>query len=64
MKYLSVTQIAEKWGVYNRRIQVLCHEDRIPGAVRIGPVWVIPDDVEKPKDARIKSGKYRKKTAV
>ena len=30
------------------------------GAVKIGYSWVIPADAEKPKDARVKSGKYIK----
>ena len=60
MKYLSIAQTAEKWGISTRRIQILCNEDRIPGAMRIGYVWAIPADAEKPADARIKSGKYIK----
>ncbi len=60
MKYLSVTQTADKWGISQRRIQTLCNEDRIPGAVRIGHSWAIPEDAPKPADARIKSGKYIK----
>ena len=60
MEYMSISQAAEKWGITPRRIQVLCKQDRIPGAARIGYVWVIPLDAEKPKDARIKSGKYIK----
>ena len=56
---MSISQAAEKWGITPRRIQVLCKQDRIPGAARIGYVWAIPMDAEKPKDARIKSGKYR-----
>ena len=35
MNYLSVPQTAEKWGISARRIQVLCSDGRIPGAVRI-----------------------------
>ena len=62
MKYLSVTQTAEKWGISQRRIQTLCNEERIEGAVRIGHSWAIPEDAPKPTDARIKSGKYIKKT--
>lgn len=58
MKYLSVPQTAEKWGISSRRIQVLCGEDRISGAVRIENRWAIPDDAPKPADASIKSGKY------
>ena len=61
MKYLSVTQTAEKWGITQRRIQTLCNENRIEGAVRIGHSWAIPEDAQKPADARIKSGKYIKK---
>ena len=36
MKYLSVTQTAEKWGISTRRIQILCNGNRIPGAIKIG----------------------------
>ena len=60
MEYMSITQAAEKWGITQRRIQVLCKEKRIPGAIRIGYVWAIPADAEKPKDARVRSGKYVK----
>ena len=61
MNYLSVSQTAEKWGISTRRIQILCGEGRIPGAMRIGAFWAIPEDAAKPTDARIKNGKYIKK---
>jgi DNA-binding transcriptional regulator LsrR (DeoR family) len=61
MKYLSVSQTAGRWGITRRRIQRLCNEGRVEGAVKIGSYWAIPEDAEKPKDARIKSGKYIKK---
>lgn len=60
MTYLSIAQTAERWGISPRRIQILCGEGRIPTAIRIGRAWAIPDDTEKPTDARIKSGKYIK----
>ena len=60
MEYLSIRQTAEKWGISVRRIQILCKEKRIPGAIRIDYSWAIPADAEKPVDARIKSGKYMK----
>ena len=63
MKYLSITQTAERWGISTRRIQILCGEGRVPGAIRIGSVWGIPEDAAKPADARIKNGKYIKKPA-
>ena len=64
MEYCSIRQISEKWGISVRRIQVLCVERRIPGAVKIGYSWAIPVNAEKPKDARAKSGKYAKNGVV
>ena len=58
MEYLSVTQTAEKWQITGRRIQTLCTEGRIEGAMKIGSYWAIPADAEKPTDKRISSGKY------
>ncbi|MPN16742.1 hypothetical protein SDC9_164087 [bioreactor metagenome] len=60
MEYLSIRQTADKWGISIRRIQVLCTEGRIPGAMKVGSYWAIPADAEKPDDQRIKSGKYIK----
>lgn len=60
MDYLSIKQVSEKWGLGTRRIQTLCMEGRIPGATKIGSYWAIPADAERPKDERIKTGKYRK----
>lgn len=61
MEYISISEAAVKWKVSNRRIQILCNDNRIPGACRIGSIWAIPKDAEKPKDARIRTGKYCKK---
>mgnify|MGYP003531669309 CR=1 len=47
MKYLSVKQISEKWGISVRRVNILCSEKRIPGATKIGFYWAIPADAEK-----------------
>ena len=62
MKYLSTIEIAEKWEMSPRRVGILGNQDRIPGAQRAGSRWIITEDAEKPNDARIKSGKYRKET--
>ena len=50
----------EKWGISARWISDLCKGNRIPGAIKIGSYWAIPADAEKPKDERIKSGRYIK----
>lgn len=62
MDYISVTKTAEKWGISTRRIRILCNEGRIPGAYKKNAYWVIPEDAEKPRDERIKSAKYVKKS--
>ncbi len=60
MEYLSISQVAKKWELSSRRINVLCSEGRIPGATKIGSYWAIPVNAKKPADARIKSGRYVK----
>ncbi|MCC8050826.1 MAG: DNA-binding protein [Clostridiales bacterium] len=60
MEYLSIKQVSEKWGLSTRKINTLCFEGCIEGAIKIGFYWAIPVDAEKPKGERIKSGRYIK----
>jgi hypothetical protein len=53
--YISTKEASKKWGVSERRIQKLCEENRIIGAVRFVRVWAIPKDAQKPLDKRRKS---------
>lgn len=39
---ISVKQAAEKWKVSERRVQKLCNDGRIKGAVKFGKMWMIP----------------------
>ena len=55
MDYLPVQEYSKKWNISKRRIQVLCKEGRITGAKMIGNMWVIPEDTERPIDARVKN---------
>lgn len=59
--YMKISEAAEKWSLSARRINTLCLEGRIEGAVKFGNTWAIPRDVKRPKDQRVKSGKYMKK---
>ena len=52
MDYLSAKEVAEKWDISRRRVQILCEEGRIQGAFKLSDVWVIPKDAEKPADKR------------
>ena len=54
MDYLTAIQAAEKWNISLRRVQVLCEQGSIKGAVRLGWAWAIPKDAEKPADLRMK----------
>lgn len=53
--FMTVKQAAEKWGISDRRIRVLCSEGKIPGAYQEGRGWKIPVDANKPADGRYKS---------
>jgi len=54
MKYISVKEASEKWGVSLRQVQRLAASKRIPGAIKFGSLWMIPADAEKPPDSRQK----------
>ncbi|RHF94187.1 DNA-binding protein [Ruminococcus sp. AM50-15BH] len=58
MEYMSCHEAAKKWGISERRVQILCKEDRIPRVSKIGYMWLIPKDAEKPVDARRKEFKH------
>ena len=57
MKYISVAEAAKKWGISERRVQKLCEGSRIPGVSKIGYMWLIPKDTEKPVDGRRKENR-------
>ena len=52
MEYRSVAQMAEQWGVSDRRVRILCQQGKIGGVIRKGRAWLIPADAEKPIDGR------------
>ena len=52
---------AQAWGISERAVRALCNEGKIPGAVKSGKSWRIPDEASKPTDGRIKSGAYQNK---
>lgn len=60
MEYMSINQDAQEWDITPWRVQVLCEQDRIEGACRIGNMLAISKNAQKPNDARVKYGKYIK----
>ena len=62
MDYMTLKEAAEKWGVTPRRVNYYCAAGRIPGAVKMAGVWLIPKNAEKPTDRRRKTS-YKKSIA-
>ena len=52
--YITVQEASEKWGVSPRQIQILCKNNKIPGATRLGRIWIIPNNIEKPTKSKRK----------
>lgn len=53
--YISVAEMAERWQLTGRRVQVLCNQQRVQGAIKQSGVWLIPFDAKKPE--RLLAGK-------
>lgn len=51
MEYLTTAEAAKKWKITPRRVQILCKEGRVEGAIYKG-VWLIPNTTKKPEDPR------------
>lgn len=57
MDYMTLKEASEKWSVSSRQINYYCVEGRIPGAVKMAGVWLLPKKAEKPADKRQKQNK-------
>jgi Fic family protein len=64
LKYLTVKEIAEKWGLSERRVRKLCDDHRLAGAERTGWIWLVPESAERPVDGRILRHKLRQKEGM
>ena len=59
MDYMTLKKAAEKWGVTPRRVNYYCAAGRIPGAVKMAGVWLLPKIAEKPLDMRTTQGRQQ-----
>ena len=57
--YLTIKETAEKWELTTRRVQKMCADGKINGAIKFGRDWAIPMNAEKPKDGRMTTGEYK-----
>jgi galactose-1-phosphate uridylyltransferase len=54
MEFMPIKEAAVKWNLSVRRLQTICNEGMIEGAMKFGNTWAIPKDAVKPVDKRIK----------
>lgn len=54
MRYLSVSEVARRWGVSERTVRNWCAVGKIRGAFLTGKTWNIPEDAVRPKRGREK----------
>ena len=53
--YVKAEEIANRWKVSVRQVQMLCQNGKIEGASKFGNAWAIPDNTQKPT----RTGKYK-----
>lgn len=56
LDYMTVKEAGEKLGIGRRMVTLCCAAGRIKGAEKMGNMWLLPKDAEKPKDGRYKRG--------
>jgi DNA adenine methylase len=52
MDLLTTAQVAKDWEISQRRVDILCKEGRVEGAIMMGNRWFIPQNSLKPEDKR------------
>lgn len=62
LSFISAKEAAERWSISQRRVAILCSENRIDGAMMVGNMWIIPANAEKPVDKR--TIRYEKQNIV
>lgn len=51
-EFYSAAEMAKKWGISKRRVQIFCAQGRVQGAMKVGQFWIIPSSAAKPTDPR------------
>jgi len=46
MDIMTTKDAAALWGISIRRVQMLCNSGKIPSAMKIGDVWLMPKGTE------------------
>ncbi len=46
--YMTTRDASEMWGISQRQVQIHCKNNHIPGVVRVGTNYLIPEDAKHP----------------
>ncbi len=57
MHFLKIEEVAARWQISPRAVQILCKEGKIDGAQRFGRAWMIPENAARPIDRRTREGR-------
>ena len=61
--YVKAKDMAIRWDVSVRQVQLLCQNGKIDNATKFGNAWAIPENAPKPtRTSKVKPGRKRKKT--
>ena len=60
LDFLTMKEVAKKWGITSRMATYYCASGKIEGAIKKGDIWLIPSNAEKPIDGRTIEGKKLK----
>ena len=60
--FVKPDEMAKRWNITARQVQILCKAGKIEGAVKFGTTWAIPVDAKKPtRTGELKPGRKPKK---
>ena len=59
--YVTAEEMAKRWNVSARQVQMFCKNGKIANASRFGNAWAIPEDTPKPtRTGKMKPGRKPK----
>ena len=59
--YVTAEEMAERWNVSVRQVQLLCKSGKIENASKFGGAWALSDDTPKPtRTGKLKPGRKPK----
>ena len=59
--YVTAEEMAERWDVSVRQVQLLCQNDKIKDVTKFGNAWAIPENAPKPtRTGQLKPGRKPK----